>query len=410
VKRTVQLLLLVAACLLAVFPYRSRAVEGPAREGEEVAPAVLCPAVDPGPKGLNVHPNELPHQVPTIAQADTGWVRLEFRRQADGTIDLARYDSVVDGLCGAGIGVVGLVDYMTIPEDLDGNGKKDYDDPDAYEAYQTRFVDTVEGLAVHFQGRIRAWEVWNEENGQQWHVPAEYYARLLVKVSEAVKGADAENKIVFGGLDHVWVTSQYLEPVYDVLDLDWGGARPFDILAVHPYFIKRSGLPILDPNVYLWEESSPSQTVLDVYLDYMASRGDGDRDIWITEIGWNSALDNPAIANCQELVPWCVGRMLQARYLGDSFDILFNEVEDPQGNHDRVKKIFWYQYQDTAVSLAKLAEKLPVRVDDLGGEPSTICPADWGLVDGNRAPKSSYRAYQVYPRRLDMVYLPVILR
>lgn len=368
-----------------------------------------CAVIDPGPKGVHVHPNELPGQTIQIQEADTGWVRLEFKMSTDGSIDLDKYTAIVDSLCQQGVGVIGLVDYVTIPEDLDEDGTKDYNDPDDVIAYQQRFTETVEILANQFQGSIWYWEVWNEENGGQWHIDPEYYARLLVKVSEVVKGVDPENQILFGGLDHAWVTSQYLEPVYDALDLHWEGARPFDILAVHPYFVIRSGVYILDPTVYLWEKDDPSRTVLDKYLAYMASRGDSDVDIWITEIGWNSALDNPAIEACPGMVAWSVTREVQARYLRDSFDILFHEVEDPLGNHDRVKVIVWYQYHDTAVWVGDLAAKLSIPIEEISPNPRAICPADWGLVDGNRVPKLAYWAYRAYPQRFT-TYLPFMIK
>ncbi len=374
-----------------------------------IATSQPWPVANPGQKGLQVHPNELPGQVQKIAAAGTKWVRLEFKMKPDGSLDLDKYDSIVDGVRLSGMAVIGLVDYVTIPEDLDGDGQKDYDDPEDYLSYQQRFTETVQVLANHFRGRIGYWEIWNEENGQQWHIRPEYYARLLVMVADVVKQADPNNKILFGGLDHVWVTSQYLEPVYDSLDQDWGGARPFDILAVHPYFVIRQGQYILDPNVYLWEADDPPHTILDKYLSYMASRGDGDTDLWITEIGWNSALDNPAIENCPGIKPWCVTRAQQAQYLRDSFDILFNEVEDAQGNHDRVKAIVWYQYHDTSSSLAELAAKLSISLETLPYDPQTVCPADWGRVDGSREPKPSYWAYQAYGWRWT-VYVPVVLK
>jgi hypothetical protein len=383
--------------------------ERPHRPDEEVNRSQPRPASDDGLKGLQVHPNELPGELDTIQGADTDWVRLEFHMEPDGSPDLGRYDTIVDGIVASGMSVIGLVDYATIPEDLDGDGQRDYDDPEDYIAYQQRFTETVETLANHFVGRISHWEIWNEENGQQWHIRPEYYARLLVKVAEVIKAADQANKVLFGGLDHVWVTSQYLEPVYDALDSDWNGARPFDILAVHPYFIVRQGQFILDPNIYLWEQEDPRRTILDKYLAYMASRGDSDKDIWITEIGWNSALDNPAIEDCPAIKAWCVTRAQQAQYLRDSLDILLKEVEDPEGNHDRVKAVVWYQYQDTGSTLAEMAAKLSISLDGLPHDPQTICPADWGLVDGSREPKPAYWAYQAYRRRWTL-YVPLVHR
>ena len=366
------------------------------------------PGDDPGQKGLHVHPSELPGQAQMVTGAGTGWVRLEFKMEPDGSLDLDKYDTIVNSLTLSDTAVLGLVDYVTIPADLDGDGKADYDDPEDYLAYQQRFTETVQLLATHFQDRITHWEIWNEENGGQWHIRPEYYARLLVKVSEVVKQADPANQVLFGGLDHAWDTDQYLKPVYDALDQDWEGARPFDILAVHPYFIVRNGQIILDPNVYLWEAADPSRTLLDKYLAYMATRGHGEADIWITEIGWNSALDNPAIDNCLGIRPYCVTRAQQAQYLRDSFDILFTQVRDPEGNRDRVKAIVWYQYHDTASTLAQLAAKLSIPLETLQGDPQTVCPADWGLVDGNREPKPAYWAYQHFPWDWT-VYIPAVM-
>jgi hypothetical protein len=398
------LLAFALVLILGAAPDRSLA----ARPPEPAAPAGSAvsgsprprDAVDPGERGLHVHPNELPGQVATIAAAGTGWVRLEFIKQPDGTLDLAKYDTIVDSLTDNDMAVIGLVDYVSLPEDLDGDRQKDYDDPEDYLAYQQRFTETVQALATHFQGTIRHWEIWNEENGGLWHIRPEYYARLLVKCAEVLKAVDAENQVIFGGLDHVWVTSQYLEPVYDALDQVWAGARPFDILAVHPYFVFAAGQYVLDPNIYLWDGGDPPRTKLDAYLDLMAARGDGDVDIWITEIGWNSALDNPAIDNCPGMRAWCVDRITQASYLHDSLDILLGEVEDPEGNRNRVRTVVWYQYHDTTTSAAELAKRMGIERRQIAADPQAICPADWGFVDGNRQPKLSYWAYQSYTRPL----------
>jgi hypothetical protein len=376
--------------------------------GAAAAAAPPAPVAGPALKGLQAHPNEFPAQAYTIATATTHWVRLELVMEPDGSLDLAHYDAVVDSIRAPGMGLIGLVDYMTIPEDLDGDGTRDYDDPDDVLAYQQRFVDAVQVLAGHFAGRITRWEIWNEENGAQWHIRPEYYARLLVLTAAAVRQADPANQVLFGGLDHAWATSQYLEPVYDALDRDWAGARPFDILAVHPYFVTRNGQPVLDPKVYLWEAADPSRTILDKYLAAIAARGDADVDIWVTEIGWNSALDNPAIEECPLLKPWCVTRAQQAQYLHDAFDILLKEVRDPAGRRDRVGAIVWYQYHDTGSTLAEQAAKMSIPLD-ARADLSTVCPADWGLVDAARRPKPAYWAYQAY-RRAWTVYLPAVAR
>ena len=57
------------------------------------------------------------------------------------------------------------------------------------------------------------------------------------------------------------------------------------------------------------------------------------------------------------------------------------------------KAIVWYQYQDTGTRLAELAAKLSNILESRPYDPQTVCPADWGLVDGNREPKCTTAAY-----------------
>jgi hypothetical protein len=144
----------------------------------------------------------------------------------------------------------------------------------------------------------------------------------------------------------------------------------------------------------------------------MDNREVDDKDIWITELGWNSALSNPAIENCPGMKAWCVDILDQARHLRDSFDILFQEVEDPGGNTDRVKKIVWYRYLDAASEAVEIAEEMSISLDEVAADPQAVCPDDWGLVDGNREPKPSYQQYKIYPESLPygVMHLPIVLK
>jgi hypothetical protein len=76
--------------------------------------------------------------------------------------------------------------------------------------------------------------------------------------------------------------------------------------------------------------------------------------------------------------------------------LYFNEVEDPEGNHDRVKTIVWYQYHDTTSTAEEVARRMSIDPARLASDPEAICPADWGLVDGNREPKLAYWTFQAY--------------
>ena len=55
----------------------------------------------------------------------------------------------------------------------------------------------------------------------------------------------------------------------------------------------------------------------------MNSRGDTDKGMWVTEIGWNSSQGSPTRPVCVE--PVLVTEEEQAAFLTSSFDILLNE-------------------------------------------------------------------------------------
>ena len=80
----------------------------------------------------------------------------------------------------------------------------------------------------------------------------------------------------------------------------------------------------------------------------MSEHGDGDKKLWITEIGLNSARGSAT-------QPWCFQSILvseqeQATYLKPLYDILLTEVTLwQQPNQPAVEQIFWYQFMDVGV-------------------------------------------------------------
>jgi hypothetical protein len=86
---------------------------------------------------------------------------------------------------------------------------------------------------------IRMWQIWNEPNFvRYWSVQpfAPGYVALLVASRAALKAVDPGARVVLAGFaDFSW---EYLAEVYRVL----GGRRPFDIVAIHPYTARPSGV------------------------------------------------------------------------------------------------------------------------------------------------------------------------
>ncbi len=337
------------------------------------SPALTCGKRDPGNKGVHLPSHEVVGSAwyPIIRAGDTlalqgliaanaHWVRLGLRPPDPAspyTIE-QEFDRMVDSLCAAGMGVLGLMNHESLSAPF-------ADTP----TYRQTFVQQLEWYARHFKDRITFWELWNEPNLPTFQLSPRYYAAFLTEAYRALGAANAEAKLVFGGLASGWNDSNdYLDQVYFYLNHEQGGARPFDVLALHLYFGTRYAL---DPAIYLrapdqMDATQGDRTLVDKFARTMKRYGDVSRPIWITEIGWNSA------KNERGALSLAIESTTQAYYLKTSFDLLF-------ANAPMVEKIFWYQYHDVV---------LP------NGEPGF-----WGLyASDKRTAKPAFCAFAAYPQ------------
>jgi hypothetical protein len=368
------------------------------------------------------------------------WVRFEFRAKGNPPVlPVADYHTAVDRLRAHDIEVLGLVDYTTVPAPQDAWGATEYRD---------RFISTTTWLASEFEGKIGAWEIWNEEDigydpggtGGDTYLSPRDYAYLLggdptadtstlpwaaAGVYQALKDVDPHATVLLGGLSNVWRApdgrgaGHYLQAVYQELEVlgYTAGTWPFDVVALHPYY----GLNP-DPSVYLFDDG---EYILRANIwSVMDEQGDGNKRIWITELGWNT---NTTQWVC---MPPLVSEANQAAYLETSWNIFLGE---PTGASEvLVDKVFWFQYQDkgawvdsercpvaTATPLAfEPAESYervrPPRVTPVPdpaqprGAPIVI-DTWWGVVHGDYVPKPSYYIYLTYGWE-HQLYLPMILR
>jgi hypothetical protein len=92
-------------------------------------------------------------------------------------------------------------------------------------------------MAKHFKGRIKYFEIWNEENGWFFDASGDWnsihvvqaYGRMLAAAAKAIKEVNPEAKVMFGGL----AGSSLDYPRIAMTE----GAGPFvDIFAFHPYY------------------------------------------------------------------------------------------------------------------------------------------------------------------------------
>jgi len=152
---------------------------------------------------------------------------------------------------------------------------------DAYAQFVHRVVE-------RYGHRLGGVIVWNEPNlALEWHDttpdPAAY-AAMLARVYPVVKAVAPDLPVIAAGLaftagDTVSAINDldYLSALYAA-----GAAVHFDILAAHPYGF---GRPPADPP----RADRLNMRRLELYRAIMEAAGDGNKPIWITEMGWRTA-------------------------------------------------------------------------------------------------------------------------
>jgi hypothetical protein len=187
------------------------------------------------------------------------------------------------------------------------------------------FGRVAQWAADRWRGQVAAWEVWNEPNDEDFMRgadPAEY-VRVLHAAYCGFKTAAPDTPVVFGGTSYVdteWVAEAY----------DAGAGGWFDVMGTHPYM----GVADAPPET---PDDGTGRTLdaLGELHELMADHGDGDRPIWITELGWSSHRNSARTAD------WGrgVSPSVQADYLVRALD----EVRD---EHPYVARFYWYRERD----------------------------------------------------------------
>ena len=161
-----------------------------------------------------------------------------------------------------------------------------------------RFVGTV---AARYKGRVGAYEIWNEQNlaGETGGtVNVGEYAELLKAAFPAIKAADPNAVVVYGGLTPTGENNPALA-VDDAIYLKQSYAynngeikKYFDVLGVHA-----TGT-LNPPENFFPENPGPGPGYFDNRSFYfrraedlrkvIEDAGDGQKQVWITEFGWTT--------------------------------------------------------------------------------------------------------------------------
>lgn len=260
-----------------------------------------------------------------LEEMGSEWVRLHVQwREAEpqrGALNewwMDEYGKAIDVARDSGQKVVVMVSEA--PPWASGSAARNVPrDPADYASFMKRFAE-------RFEGRVDAYEIWNEPNIKRfWSTGpnAAEYTQLLRASFTAVREADPDARVVFGGLS----TNDYefLSRAYDA-----GAKGYFDVLATHPYtYCGSTGPDDL--------RRSGGRITADSFLGYrelralMVERGDV-KPIWFTEFGWNTATTqcNPGAGQWQG----GVSEARQAQYLTRAFELI---EQDPY-----VEVALWY--------------------------------------------------------------------
>lgn len=252
---------------------------------------------------------------------DVSWAML----QPDGPEGFSSWGvRFVDDVLGMAVerGLQPLVTLWLTPEWANGGrGERVLpDDPADYGR-------VAQWAADRWNGQVAAWEVWNEPNDDDFlrgADPTEYVELLRAGYCGFTTGAPG-TPVVFGGTSYVdtdWIGQAY----------EAGAAGWFDVMGVHPY-MGTADAPPDGPD----DASGRTVAHLAELHDLMARNGDGEKPIWITELGWSTH------ENTSDTPNWArgVSPSVQADYLLRTVEVLAAE-------HPYVERMYWYTERDKA--------------------------------------------------------------
>jgi hypothetical protein len=260
---------------------------------------------------------DLERSISLMQEAGVGWVRLDFLwgdiEPEQGNFDFAKYDRIVQLLKKKGIQILGILHYSTDWASACGSWNCPPKD--------NKFFIKYAGLVIQrYKDQVKYWELWNEPDSPTYWKEQDSlksYCVLLKEFYIAAKQIDPECKVLNGGLAN---GASSINHLYD------NGAKDyFDILNIH--FFQNP----LHPGSIQAVANYPK-----LAYRIMQRNGDGDKKIWITEIGCPGVRDS-SVDN------WWLGKNpdenRQAKWLKDVYAQL---LKDPH-----VEKIFWAFFRDT---------------------------------------------------------------
>lgn len=201
---------------------------------------------------------------------------------------------------------------------------------------------------------VTEWQIWNEQNSDTFYSPKPNpvaFVKLLKAANAGIGSVDPAAEVIMGGMfvsprqgeKPSYFSYEFLDEVYAVK----GAAKRFDAVAAHPYAPK---LKTVAKQVDLLRQS-------------MKEGGDGNADLYVTEVGWASTgSKNPLVR----------GEQGQKQRLKQAFKYFLKKR-----NAFNIQTVVWYSWRDNANADVGLC---------------AWCPGS-GLVTEDLTPKPALDAY-----------------
>jgi len=214
-------------------------------------------------------------ELDAAALTNARWIRVHVDwyavEKVKGEYDWGYVDHWIDGARARGMRVLGLI--TNTPDWAKAPGAALYAPPIHADEYAT-FAAAV---AKRYRDRVTDWELWNEPNLPRFLGFAEsraaVYVGLLKAAYPAIKAVQPNSTVISAGLSPAVGVDG---PANFLNDMYVNGAKGyFDAVAMHPYVFP-TGLAADPENA--WTDLARAH-------DVMTLNGDGDKKVWMTELG-----------------------------------------------------------------------------------------------------------------------------
>ncbi|MFJ8634583.1 cellulase family glycosylhydrolase [Streptomyces sp. NPDC093568] len=292
---------------------------------------------------------ELTKALDDAEELGVGWLRVDLswrNIQPDTSTQYLweRFDRVVDAADAHGLEVLPTISYTPrwAADPNCGSGSQACPPAD-----NARFAEFARQAAERYAPKgVHSWEIWNEPNILPfWKTgpDAERYAAMLAATAPAMRSADPEAFLLFGGLAAVETQPSrgYVSHKTFLSEVARLGALKYvDAVSYHPYTY-----PLLpSTETATGTRYEDIDRTHDSLVATLKKYGEPGMPVWITETGaptWSTgrAADSPEAQDTQHVTP-----RLQAEIAADTVPA---SAAIPS-----VDVVFWYAYQDGAPEAA----------------------------------------------------------